>query len=253
MPSLNYVQKETIAQRLRDGVTIRAIANELRVNKNTVLLAKRKIEAHGRILRIPGSGRPRITTANNDLELTNFLRENPFDTVVSARQETFFPASLKTARRRVRETELRNRCATNKIFLTDENKLQRVLFAQQYINEPANIWDNVVFSDEKTFQSCNNGHIRTYRPSGTRYDERYVHKYNKSGRFSANVWGWISSRGPGVCLIIEDRLTALVYKRVLQDVMLPSVRPVFDQENFTFQHVSVNLSLLYLTYFNVLL
>ena len=52
MPSLNYVQKETIAQRLRDGVTIRAIANELRVNKNTVLLAKRKIEAHGRILRI---------------------------------------------------------------------------------------------------------------------------------------------------------------------------------------------------------
>ncbi|KAH0816469.1 hypothetical protein GEV33_006322 [Tenebrio molitor] len=35
-------------------------------------------------------------------------------------------------------------------------------------------WSRVVFSDEKTFQSCPNGRIRVYRPRNTRYEERYV-------------------------------------------------------------------------------
>lgn len=243
MPSLTEIQKQTIAQRLRDGITIRAIANELHISKNTVLLAKRKIADHGRIVRRPGSGRPKITTANEDLQLADFLRQNPFQSVIRARQETHFPASLKTARKRIRETELRSRSAANKIYLTDENKLRRVMFAQQYVNQHNNMWDNVVFSDEKTFQSCHNGRLRVYRPLGTRYNEQYVHRYNQSGRFSLNLWGWISSRGPGVCVTVQERLTARVYLRILEEAMLPSVLPVFGQQNFIFQDVGDYFSL----------
>lgn len=234
---LTDVQKETLAQRLRDGVTIREIATELHVGKNTVLRAKRKIEETGRIARRAGSGRPRITTANEDLQLAELLRQHPFKSIVEARQNINFPASLKTARRRIRETELRNRAAANKTYLTEENKRQRVMFAQQYVHQP-NMWDNVVFSDEKTFQSCPSGRLRVYRPPGTRYNEEYSHRGNRSGRFSLNVWGWISMRGPGVCVIVEERLTAIVYRRIMEEVMLPSVLPVFGQQNFIFQHVN---------------
>jgi hypothetical protein len=90
--------------------------------------------------------------------MINFLRLHPFQTAIRARQETNFPASLNTIRRRIKKSELNNRCAANKIFLTAQNKQQRVMFAQEYIHR--NIWDAVDFSDEKTFQSSNSGRLR---------------------------------------------------------------------------------------------
>jgi DNA-binding NarL/FixJ family response regulator len=41
---LTEIQKQTIAQRLRDGISIRAIAAEVGVDKGTVLLAKQKMK-----------------------------------------------------------------------------------------------------------------------------------------------------------------------------------------------------------------
>jgi transposase len=222
MSNLTDVQKQTIAQRLRDGVSMRAIAHVLGISKNTVLLAKQRIAEYGKIARRPGSARPKVTTNEEDDRLINFLRHRPFQSAVNARLETAFPACLKTARKRIRESELSN--------------------------QDNNIWNNVVFSDEKTFQSSHNGRIRVYRPPGTRYNEQYVKNYDRSGRFSLNIWGWISSRGPGVCVIVEERLNSAIYRRLLEEVMLPSVLPVFGQQNFIFQHVIF----IYHLFFNVI-
>jgi hypothetical protein len=51
-----------------------------------------------------------------------------------------------------------------------------------------------------------------------------------------NVWGWVSSRGTGLCVIVEERLTALVYRDILEQALLRvlSVLPVFGN-NFVFQ------------------
>jgi hypothetical protein len=165
--------------------------------------------------------------------MINFLRLHPFQTAISARQETNFPAYLKTTRSRIKKSELNNRCAANKIFLTAQNKQQRVMFAQEYIHQ--NMWDAVVFSDKKTFQSSNSGRLGVYRLAGTRHNEEYGHATNRSGRFAVNVWGCISIRGPGVCAIVEERLRAPVHVRILREIMLPSVTHVFGERNFIFQ------------------
>lgn len=234
MPKLTEEQKAIIFVRLRDGVDIRGIAEELQISKNTVLAAKKKIAEYGKIIRRPGSGRGKISTPQDDGELITFLRNNPFKNAVQAREETNFPGSATTARRRIRNSEVRSRCAANKIFLTDLNKRNRIEFSREFADRN-DMWQNVIFSDEKTFQSCHNGVIRVYRPRNMRYNERYTRKNNKSGRFSVNVWGWISARGKGVCTIIEERLTAAVYCDVIENIMLTSVRPIFG-DNFTFQH-----------------
>jgi len=234
MPQLTPEQKAIIYCRLRDGVAIRDIADELGVSKNTVLLAKQKIARHGTILRNAGSGPPKISNEDQDRWLVNYLRDNPFETAVKAKEETNFPGSANTARYRIRNSDIRSRCASNKILLTERNKQGRLEFAHEYLNQN-NLWGTVIFSDEKTFQSCNNGRIRVYRPSGMRYDEGYTHKTNQSGRFSINVCGWISARGPGVCQIVEARLTADVYVNILHEVMIPSINAVYGA-NFIFQH-----------------
>jgi hypothetical protein len=74
-----------------------------------------------------GSGRPRVSTEIDDVNLIQVLRENPFNSVTEAHNETNFPGSLRTARRRVKEgSELRNHPAVKKPFLTQQNKGQRV-------------------------------------------------------------------------------------------------------------------------------
>jgi hypothetical protein len=86
-----------------------------------------------------------------------------------------------------------------------------------------NFWENVVFSDEKTFQSYSNGRVRVYRPVGERFSEQYVHKIKRSGRFSVNVWGWVSSRGTRICVV-----EALVYRDILKQALLPLVLPALE-------------------------
>lgn len=235
MPQLNNQKKAIIQVRLHELASIRQIANELGIDKNTVLLAKKKIRDYGTISRNPGSGRRRISNANQDNDLVNILRENPFHTVVRAVQETEFPGSLVTAQRRVRESELKNRCAAKKVWLTIENKEQRLQFALEFLNRQDDFWQNVIFSDEKSFQSAHNGSLKVYRPRNTRYEPRYTKKENRTGHFKVNVWCWISHRGPGICIIVNNRLNAEVYRRILDECLLPSVRPIFG-ENFLLQH-----------------
>jgi hypothetical protein len=158
--------------------------------------------------------------------------------MIRAQEQTNFLGSISTVRRRIRASELNNRSAANKPFLTASNKRLRLEFAHQFV-DIVDLWNNIIFSDEKTFQSCHNGRLRVYRSSGQRYDERYIRDMNRVGRFSVNIWGWISIRGPGVCAVIEDKLTAPVYCRVLDELMLPSVRPIFG-DDFVFQQASLS-------------
>ena len=144
------------------------------------------------------------------------LRQNPFDNAVVAANRTQFPLSVRVAQRRIRLSEIRSRIAAPKPFLKQCHKNQRVGFALQYLPENLNFWKNVIFSDEKVFQSCSNGRIRVYRPIRSRYNERYTRKIEHSGRFSVNVWVWISAAGPGVFWNIVGTLNTDKYLQTLE-------------------------------------
>lgn len=151
-----------------------------------------------------------------------------------------FPGSSQTARLRIHGSELSNYSASNKVALTEEHKERRLNFANQFVGMADDFWENVIFSDEKVFQSCHNGTVRVYRPRNCRYEESYLNPTVRSGRFSVNVWGWISCQGPGVCWRIEERLTGVHYASILENVMLPSISQLYP-DNFT----SVYLLLLF--------
>jgi hypothetical protein len=74
-----------------------------------------------------------------------------------------------------------------------------------------------------------------YRPRNSRYDERYVEPTERFGRFSVDIWGWISAVSPGVMLHVEERLNFGVYIWILENVMRPSVTRVYPNQKFIFQ------------------
>lgn len=236
MPHLSLAEKFRVVTLLGEGCSERRVALRFHIPKSTVHNIKRIWDERQTFERRLGSGRPRVSTEVDDGNLVDFIRENPFQCVVDALAETNFPGSVRTARRRIKNgSDLRNRSAAKKPFLTPQNKEQRVGFALEYSLEALNFWQNVVFTDEKVFKSCFDGHVRVYRPPNSRFDERYTHKSHTIGRFSVNVWAWMSAQGPGVITHIRGRCNAEVYVGILENIMLPSVNAVFPQNNFIYQ------------------
>jgi hypothetical protein len=111
----------------------------------------------------------------------------------------------------------------------------RIGCSLQHLVKNDDFWSRVIFSDEKVFQSSPNGQLRVCRRRNTRYDEQYIQKTERSGRFSVNMWAWIFVVSPGVMLHVEPRLNADIYIMILEDVMLRSVRRVFPSGDFIFQ------------------
>uniref|UniRef100_V5I9M2 Transposable element Tcb1 transposase n=1 Tax=Anoplophora glabripennis TaxID=217634 RepID=V5I9M2_ANOGL len=171
---------------------------------------------------------------DQDRALVAYLRENPFTDMRHAIEATGFPGCKNTATVRLKEQGLFNYTAPSKELLTVQHRERRLQFARNYIQQGQHFWNNVIFSDEKIFQSTNSGKVKVYRPKNQRFHPRYVCERARSGRFSVPTWAWISDAGPGVIWRVEGNLTGLQYRTILSDIMVPSVS-VFHRE-FIFQH-----------------
>jgi len=77
---------------------------------------------------------------------------------------TGFPGQKDTIISRLRAAGLRARHAAVKELLTDEHKLYRLAFAESTVDRK---WDRVIFTDESTFTSANDGPVSVYADSGT--------------------------------------------------------------------------------------
>lgn len=223
---------------IESGESLGRIANRFGVGKTTIFRLKEKWNTQHSVLRRPGTGLKRVSTAPQDAALVEFIRQSPFATVREACLATNFPGGRRTACNRLHQEGIKNYNPAEKPFLTEANKEARLRFAQQYVEEPLEFWQSVVFSDEKTFQSCHSGPGKVYREKNQRYSQQFIKPSFNSGRFSVNVWSWISYQGPGVCWHIDERLTAAHYADLMENIMLPSVNVLFPDNNFIFQQVS---------------
>jgi transposase len=189
MTPIPYFNKVQIISLLQDGLSHSKISERLGIGRSTISAIIKKWRQDQTVERRPGSGGRRISTRNEDEQLLTVIRNSPFTTATAAVNISNFPGSVRTSRRRLRNSELRNHAAARKIRLTPQHKEARVGFALEHLTKDNAFWSRVVFSDEKVFQSEHNGRVRVYRPRNSRYDERYVEPTERSGRFSVNVWG----------------------------------------------------------------
>lgn len=239
MPSWPHDTKiQLIALIEHGGQNYQQAAANLGVPRQTARRWWQQYQIQGDVRRRPGSGGLRVSTPQQDAALVDEARTDPFQTSSQLVAALQFPGCSRTARRRLREVGLFARRAAVKEKLTEDHRIDRMAFADSHLQED---WNNVIFSDEKTFSSCNDGPQIVYRPTDTRYDPKYVAEKSGSGRFSVNVWGWISARGGGTIWNIDGKLTGPQYRDILDDVMLPSVRVLYPNGPIRFQHVSTDL------------
>uniref|UniRef100_A0A6P7GYW5 Uncharacterized protein LOC114348589 n=1 Tax=Diabrotica virgifera virgifera TaxID=50390 RepID=A0A6P7GYW5_DIAVI len=126
---LNDAQKARAIAKLEEGWSLRQVAADLNLG---------------------GSRGQKISTDQQDEMLVDYLRESPFATAQKASEETAFPGSIRTARKRIKASGLINCAAARKPFLTEDHKRRRVKFCNEFINRDENFWSRVAFSDEET-------------------------------------------------------------------------------------------------------
>lgn len=124
--------------------------------------------------------------------------------------------------------------AARKPNLTPEHCQARLNFAIYNLYRD---WNNVIFSDEKTYQTDRHQKMHVYRPKNSRYDQRYIQSNQRSGRLTAGIWGWISRDGPGEMCFIGRRLNSHGYIDILDEVLLPSLKICYPNENKIFMQV----------------
>jgi hypothetical protein len=77
--------------------------------------------------RRPGSGGRRISIRNQDEQFLTVIRNSPFTTATAAVNISNFPGSVKTSRRRLRNTELRNHAAARLCSQTKRSSSRRTM------------------------------------------------------------------------------------------------------------------------------
>lgn len=171
--------------------------------------------------------------AADRVAVTQEIVNNPFtNAAVVGRQ---FGGHRDTVRKVWNDAGLHHRIAANKPLLNTAHRQARLNYAIANLNRN---WDNVIFSDEKTFQSDSHQRTNLYRPDGMRFDDRYIHSTQRSGRITAGVWGWISREGPGEMAFILGRMNSQVYTDTLEEVFLPSVEISYGGfQNLAFMQV----------------
>lgn len=222
-------ERHRIVSLHEDGLPVAEIMRRTGVTRNTVRLWITRWETHGNVSVARRTGRPRCTTDLQNQRIVRQFEANGFTRVRNVAIEV--NVSTSTIRRRLEDAGWHHRHPARKLKLTQRHKDERLEFARQYLDFD---FQNVVFSDEKTFSSSECGRLTLYRTNNTRYEQRNVIEDRSSGRINVGFWGWMSAAGPGELVEIGGRLNSRKYVDILNDTLVPTVNVFYPNQPFPF-------------------
>lgn len=154
-----------------EGTTQREIC---RLTGRSRTCVSRIIQAYrddqGRLVDAERSGRPKVTSEEQELLIVAAAVADPFLSAKEIRQELSLNVSCETIRRRLKEAGLGSCVAAQKPHLTDRQRLERLEFARAVEQWTTDEWKEVIFTDESTFSTRWDQQRRVWRPMSCRYE-----------------------------------------------------------------------------------
>jgi transposase len=130
-------------------------------------------------------------------------------------------------------------CSPRKVpFISPESKKKRLAWAKAMIVKPKEYWRRVIWTDESKFNLfSSDGKLWVWRAVGEAFDEKCTSKTVKHGGGNVMVWGCMSAVGTGNLALIDGKMYAPKYIKLLQNNLVSSARKlnldewVFQQDN----------------------
>lgn len=235
------ISSEMVAQMvaLRDvGMKQKVIAVRLHIHPSVVCRCLKRHSQTSSFSARKRTGRGRITTARTDALIRRIATITPSatSTFIKSQLPPEVKISTTTIKRRLHdEFDLKAYRPAAKPMLSTKNIRDRLAFCNHYKSWSVKDWQKVLFSDECMIKQFANYSQHVRRPTGKRYNPRFVVPTVKHSP-SLMVWGCISAEGCGNLWFMPPSTTinAHAYLSILQE-KLPLSMPrlhckVFQQD-----------------------
>lgn len=225
-----------------EGYSTRKIASKTKVSQSAVVGALHRKNETGCNQSRHRSGRPKVTSKQEDQFICVQSKRNRTRTApeireqVNSTRET--PVSVSTVQRRLRNYGLKGCVAAKKPLLRKQNKVKRLAWAKKHKDWTIEQWYKVLFTDESKFEIFG-GRRRQYvrRLVGERMIAQNIIPTVKHGGGSVLAWGCFAGDKVGNLVKIEGIMDKKMYHRILQRHAFPCGKKlvgrgfVFQQDN----------------------
>ena len=219
----------------KQGLTYRDIMKKLHVSLCAVHAAVKRCEETHKYVSKKRSGRPRVTTPQDDRTIERIVKKSPKASslaVLVRLPPEVRNISTRTIRRRLFDGGLKSHVPARKPGLSAKNIADRIRFCKQFRNWTEKDWETVMFRDETTmtqfYSYCR--HVR--RPPSTRYHAKYIVPTVKQAP-KIMIWGAISAFGRGGIWFMPQNTTinGEVYLNILKQ-KLPTFMSMHGTQYF---------------------
>lgn len=239
MPRLTEAERNNAIGRLQCGSSISNVALYFDVAPSTIMRLWNRFQRHGSTEDRPRSGRPRITTPNQDryIRVCHLRDRTRTATATASSIPGLRRISAQTVRNRLHEVGIRARRPLRRIRMTPRHREQRLQWSRSRRVWQRLRWHRVWFSDESRFLLHRvDGRTRVYRRRNERFAPCCIREADRFGGGSVMVWGAISHTGRTPLVIIRGTLTAARYRdEVLEHHILPIMQAdhtrIFQHDN----------------------
>ncbi len=128
-------------------------------------------------------------------------------------------------------------CSVHKVPLLKPAHVQaRLKFAKDHPDDPEEAWEKVTWSDETKIELFGINSTRlVWRKKKDEYNPKNTIPTVKHGGGNIMLWGCFSAKGTGRLHHIEGRMDGAMYREILANNLLPSVRALKMGRRWVFQ------------------
>lgn len=222
-------ERRIIIKMHQQGKTMREIAQIIGKTHVAVFYVIKTYKDEGRIAPATRSGRPMSTSERLNKRIITISRSDPTISVPKIRSklmaEGHQPPSNETIRRRLHAAQLHGRVSRKLPYVSKVNLAKRMAFYEQNVLKDPSYWNRVLWTDESMIR-IRHSHGRAYvwRRVGEEFSFACARPTSQSFQQGIMVWSCISSYGVGKIVLLEGRVTAVVYRKLLEEVIVPEGR-----------------------------
>ncbi|KAG2462665.1 TCB1 transposase, partial [Polypterus senegalus] len=234
--------RDRIVSRHKSGEGYRKISAALKVPMSTVasIICKWKKLESTRTL--PRAGRTSKLSDRGRRALVREVTKNPMVTLSELQRssvERGEPSRRTTISAAIHQSGLYGKVARRKPLLSKRQMAARLEFAKRHLKDSQAMRNKILWSDETKIELFGvNGRRHVWRKPGTAHHQANTIPIVKHGSGSIMLWGCFSAAGTGRLVRIKGKMTAAMYRDILDENLLRSTLDlrlgrwfIFQQDN----------------------
>ncbi|KAG2462409.1 TCB1 transposase, partial [Polypterus senegalus] len=234
--------RDRIVSRHKSGEGYRKISAALKVPMNTVPSIICKWKKFETTRTLPRAGRPSKLSDRGRRASVREVNKNPMVTL-SELQRSFVergePSRRTTTPTAIHQSGLCGRVARRKPLLSKRHMAAHLEFAKRHLRNSQTMRNKIVWSDETKIELFGvNARHHVWRKPGTAHHQANTIPTVKFGGGSIMLWGCFSAAGTGRLVRIKGKMTAAMYRDILDENLLQSTLDlglgrwfIFQQDN----------------------